>query len=92
MDKPGGKSDLVVAHLEWKGKFLEELIRTNNQVLISVIIARLEEAGIGYFLADQHASVMDGSIGAIPRRLLVESGDVTAAQRLLDEIQKDASE
>lgn len=68
---------------------MEELLRTNNPVLISVITASLEEAGIQFFVADQHASIMDGSIGAIPRRILVDADHIERAKAMLEAIRKE---
>jgi hypothetical protein len=64
---------------------MKELVRTNNPALISFIIALLKEAEIGHFLADEHASIMDGSIGALPRRILVDGERETEARRLLSD-------
>ena len=52
---------------------------------ISFAQAVLKEAGIANFVADQHMSVAEGSIGAFPRRLLVDAADWTAARRALME-------
>jgi hypothetical protein len=60
-----------------------ELIRTNNLALISFVEALLKGAGVGYLIADTHASAVDGSIGALPRRILVDSARETEARRLL---------
>ena len=62
---------------------MKELVRTNNPALISYVLALLTEADIGHFLADEHASIMDGSISAIPRRILVDAEYETEARRLL---------
>lgn len=62
---------------------MDELIRTNDLVLISFVEALLKEAGIGYFLADQNMSVLEGSLGMLQRRILVPSDEFTAARRLL---------
>ena len=51
---------------------MRELLRTNDGVLLSAIAALLDSAGIGHLVLDQHMSVMEGSIGLLPRRLLVE--------------------
>ncbi|SON54706.1 hypothetical protein HDIA_1165 [Hartmannibacter diazotrophicus] len=64
---------------------MEELIRTNNAVTISFASSLLKEAGIGHFVADEAASIMDGSIGALPRRLMVDSDAVDAARRLMED-------
>lgn len=62
---------------------MREVLRSNDAVVISFAQAVLQELGITNFLADQYMSVVEGSIGAFPRRLLVDSGDCTAARRAL---------
>ncbi len=62
---------------------MTELLRTNDPVLISAIEALLKGASIEYFVADQNMSVMEGSIGALPRRLLVSSEKISRARKLL---------
>ncbi len=49
-----------------------ELLRSNDPVLISFAEALLKEAGIAYQVADQNMSVMEGTIGILPRRILVD--------------------
>ncbi|MDE2581130.1 MAG: DUF2007 domain-containing protein [Rhodospirillales bacterium] len=61
------------------------VIASNEPVRLSFLMALLADAGIEAVLLDQHASVMDGSIGAIPRRVAVADADVARAQRLLRE-------
>jgi Putative prokaryotic signal transducing protein len=62
-----------------------EVLRSNDVVLLSLVEAILTQAGIGYFVADGFASVMDGSLGIIPRRVLVASEDIAQARQLLAE-------
>ncbi|HBK92210.1 MAG TPA: hypothetical protein DDZ68_11115 [Parvularcula sp.] len=62
---------------------MNELIRTNDPALISFVEALLKEAGFRYLVADAHMSALDGSVGALPRRILVESGKETEARCLL---------
>jgi len=64
---------------------MKELIRTNNPALLSYVEALLKEAGHAYFIADQNISIIEGSIGAFPRRVLVAEGEEDAARRLLAE-------
>ena len=64
---------------------MRELIRTNDAVLVSAVGALLEGAGIRHFVLDQNMSVLEGSLGILPRRLLVAEDDVSAARRLLQE-------
>lgn len=60
-----------------------ELVRTNDPVIISFIESLMRDAGIGFHVADQNMSVMDGSIGILPRRILVESNRADEARRIL---------
>ncbi len=48
-----------------------EVFRTNDPVMISWLVALLRGEGIEPFVLDAHTSVLEGSIGAIPRRLMV---------------------
>ncbi len=59
--------------------------RSNDQVRLSFLTALLADAGIPSILLDQHASVMDGSIGAIQRRIAVSEADESRARRVLSE-------
>jgi hypothetical protein len=60
-----------------------ELLRTNDLVLISFIEAMFDDAGIGCFVADRHMSALEGSVGFLPRRILVAEEDRSRACRLL---------
>ncbi len=62
---------------------MKELLRTNDIVKISWIRALLADGGIEALVLDQHTSVLEGSAGAIPRRLMVDDDDYRRAQRLL---------
>lgn len=62
---------------------MEELLRTNDPVLISAIEALLGAAHIPCLVLDTHMSVLEGSLGIIPRRLLVPRDDLAQARRLL---------
>jgi hypothetical protein len=64
---------------------MHELVRTNDAVLITAIEALLKSANIPCFVADQNMSVMEGSLGFLPRRLLVSEDDKERAKRLLAE-------
>lgn len=59
------------------------IIKTNNPVTLNFAEAVLKDAQIEFFIADTHASILDGSIGAIPRRLLVLEGDEQEARAAL---------
>lgn len=62
---------------------MEELIRTNDLVLISYVEALLRDAGFTHLVADQAVSAVDGSLGIFPRRILIDSDEEDAARRLL---------
>jgi hypothetical protein len=62
---------------------VEELLRTNDAVLLSFAEALLKDAGIRSHVFDQNMSVLEGSIGVLTRRLLVHPGDAAAARRIL---------
>jgi Putative prokaryotic signal transducing protein len=64
---------------------LRELLSTNDAVLISAIEALLKSARIGHMVVDQNMSVMEGSIGIFPRRILVDEHELEKARRLLRE-------
>ena len=64
---------------------MKELLRTNNFVYLSYAQAVLQDAGIQSLVFDSHMSVMEGSLGVLPRRLMVADGDFTRARKLLDE-------
>lgn len=62
---------------------VHELVRTNNAVLISAVSALLDGAGIPYFVLDQNMSVLEGSLGILPRRLMVSEEHAGSARDLL---------
>lgn len=62
---------------------MKELLRTNDAVVISFVESLLRDAGIGCFVADQNMSVLDGSIGVLPRRVMVVDDDIDAARQIL---------
>jgi len=64
---------------------MKELLRTNDLVRLSWIEALLADAGIECVVLDQHTSLVEGSIGAIQRRLMVAERDHQRARRLIAE-------
>lgn len=62
---------------------LRELVRTNDAVLLSAVGALLDGANIHHLVLDSNMSIMDGSLGVLPRRILVHEDDDLAARRLL---------
>jgi Putative prokaryotic signal transducing protein len=64
---------------------MREIVRTNDAVLITAIEALLQGADIPHVVFDQNMSVLEGSIGMLPRRVMVADDRVAAARRLLTE-------
>jgi Putative prokaryotic signal transducing protein len=64
---------------------LVEILRTNDLVLISVIESILKAERVAYFIADQNMAAVEGSLGFLPRRILVDSEEKERARRLLAE-------
>lgn len=62
---------------------MKELMRTNNLVEISWVEALLDGAGIPCAVLDLYTSAVEGSISAIPRRVMVDDDDLAAARRLI---------
>lgn len=62
---------------------MEELLRSNDPVYLSYIRHVLSAEGIPYLELDQHMSVLEGSVGAIPRRIMVRKEELAHAQRAI---------
>jgi hypothetical protein len=69
---------------------MKELLRTNNPVRLSWLQALLHDSGIENLVLDHHASLVEGNIGAIPRRLMVADRDFDRARALLAEAGEDS--
>jgi hypothetical protein len=64
---------------------MKEIFRTTDAVLLSFAQHVLREEEIACVVLDSHMSIMEGSIGALPRRLMVADDDVQAARTALIE-------
>ncbi len=62
---------------------MKELMRTADPVLISAVEAMLAGAGIECVVFDANMSILEGSIGALPRRIMVSEERLLAATRVL---------
>lgn len=65
---------------------MEELVRSNDPVLISYILAVLADEDIEAVVLDEHTSILEGSIGAIQKRVMVLSEKILQAKRVLEEL------
>jgi len=66
-----------------------ELLRSNNPVLLSWAVTFLGDSGITAVVMDGQMSILEGSIGALPRRLMVHRDDAARARELLKEAEID---
>src|ERR1700686_3501066 len=64
---------------------LRELVRTNDMVLVSAVGALLDGANIHHLVLDQNMSIIEGSLGVLPRRILVHDDDNREARQLLSD-------
>ncbi len=64
---------------------MNEIVRTNDVALISAVEALLQEADIPCFVADRHASVIDGSVNFLQMRILVPEDREAEARDVLTE-------
>lgn len=60
-----------------------ELLRTNDLVLISIVESLLDSNNVGFFVADGYTSAIEGSLGFLPRRVLVPRDEAVRARRVL---------
>ncbi|MEN3951493.1 DUF2007 domain-containing protein [Iodidimonas sp. SYSU 1G8] len=64
---------------------MREILRTNDPVLISYAQSLLKDVGIDSVVFDGHTSILEGSIGAIPRRIMVIDEDADRARSILSD-------
>ena len=62
---------------------MKELLRSNDPTIIAFASALLQGEGIDCFEMDVNMSILEGSIGIFPRRLMVRSDNIEAAQRVM---------
>ncbi len=60
-----------------------ELVRTNDAVVISFVESLMRDAGIACFVADQNMSILEGSIGLLQKRVMVDADKVDEARHIL---------
>lgn len=62
---------------------MQDVLKTNDPVRLSFALALLREAGMNPVVMDEHISLMEGSIGVFPRRVLVADDDAPEARAIL---------
>ena len=88
MARKAGQGDDLGGHGpigKGQGQTIRELLKTNDPVLLDFAQVLLADAGIASVVFDSHMSIMDGSLGILPRRLMVADDDFARAERLLKE-------
>ncbi|WP_106358956.1 putative signal transducing protein [Yoonia maritima] len=68
---------------------MKELLRTNDPTVIAFATALLDSEGIACFTFDVNMSVLEGSIGIMPRRLMVVDHDLIAAEAVMRDAEID---
>lgn len=62
---------------------MKELLRSTDPTVIAFASALLSGEDIEVFVMDVHMSVLEGSIGVLPRRMMVRDDDLIAAERVI---------
>ena len=62
---------------------MKELLRTNDPTVIAFATALLDGEGIDWFELDVNMSILDGSIGVLPRRIMVDADEEARARQLM---------
>ncbi|GGW32183.1 hypothetical protein GCM10011452_20970 [Gemmobacter lanyuensis] len=62
---------------------MKEILRSTDPTVIAFATALLEGEDIAVFHLDVHMSILDGSLGILPQRLMVADRDVFIAQAVL---------
>ena len=70
---------------------MEELLKTNDPTVLSFAEALLRAEDIDCFVLDVHTSILEGSIGILPRRLMVARADAFMARAILRDNDIDVS-
>ncbi|HUO92479.1 MAG TPA: DUF2007 domain-containing protein [Rhizomicrobium sp.] len=62
---------------------MRAVLKTNDPILLNFAQALLKDAGIEGVVFDTHMSIMDGSMGFMPRRLMVSDDEAAEAEKVL---------
>ncbi|MAO90584.1 MAG: hypothetical protein CMM78_11525 [Rhodospirillaceae bacterium] len=68
---------------------MKELLRSNDMAQLSFIEVLLRDSGIECVVFDGHTSILEGSLGVLPRRVMVLDEDWDAARRVLRDAGQD---
>ena len=62
---------------------MQNIIKTNDVILISFVQSLLNNRGIACLIFDENISITEGSIGLFPRRIMVSDDDFSVAEKTL---------
>ena len=62
---------------------MKEIARGTDPVRLSFLTALLADGGVAAILFDTHASIVQGSLGVLPQRLMVADDDYDNAVAIL---------
>lgn len=65
---------------------MKVILATSDPVLLGFATSILKGAGLTCHILDTHMSIMEGSIGIFPQRLVVGDDELMQARRLLGEV------
>ena len=68
---------------------MKAVLKTTDPVAISWLVAELAAHGVEAVVLDSHASIVEGSLGILPRRVMVADENYDEARRLLAAAQQD---
>ena len=71
---------------------MKEILRTNDPTIIAFADALLRAEDIEVFVFDVHISVLEGSIGILPRRMMVGDHEAFRARSILRDNDVEISE
>lgn len=79
-------TNMHLVTLIWKAdRLMLEILCSNDPVLLSWVVTYLGDSGINAVVFDRNVSILEGSVGAIPRRVMVPEEDLATARALLRE-------
>ncbi|MCI4662275.1 MAG: DUF2007 domain-containing protein [Neomegalonema sp.] len=71
---------------------MEELFRTNDPALIAFASAMLSGEDIAVQIFDVHTSILEGSLGFLPRRVMVPRTQLEKARAILRDLKDEIGE
>lgn len=64
-------------------KKLKTLVKSNDPVLVGYVTSLLDGEEIVHFVLDSNMSIMEGSVGILPRRVMVADDEIGHARTIL---------